>query len=271
MQKRLLGILASVAVIAAACGGATTSLGAAAGVGRARCSAAPAATPAPSGADLADEQILTIDLGSEPPTLDPNKAQDSTSIAVLHALHRGLRLLRQGPQGRARRSPSRCRRLGRRQDPDLHTCGRASTATATRSSPATSSTAGSALVDPRTAAPYAYVMARSPVRPTCSALPGADPAPTDADIDALLDNLGVTAPDDKTFVVNLDTPATYFPSVAGPVDHRPRSRRSGSPAPNATEAANYVSSGPFILDTWDHNSQIVLKPNPNWYGDASRP
>ena len=31
-----------------------------------------------------------MDLGQEPPTLDPNKAQDNASIAVLHALHRGL-------------------------------------------------------------------------------------------------------------------------------------------------------------------------------------
>ncbi len=37
-------------------------------------------------------------------------------------------------------------------------------------------------------------------------------------------------------------------------------------SPNATEAANYVGSGPFILDTWNHNSQIILKPNPNWSG-----
>ena len=39
-------------------------------------------------------------------------------------------------------------------------------------------------------------------------------------------------------------------------------------SPNFTEAANYVGSGPFILDEWDHNSQIVLKPNPNWAGDV---
>ena len=29
-----------------------------------------------------------------------------------------------------------------------------------------------------------------------------------------------------------------------------------------------MSSGPFILDTWDHNSLIVLKPNPFWWGDV---
>ena len=42
------------------------------------------------------------------------------------------------------------------------------------------------------------------------AMAGADPAPPDAEIDAALDKLGVAAPDDKTFVVSLDTPATYF-------------------------------------------------------------
>ncbi len=23
-----------------------------------------------------------------------------------------------------------------------------------------------------------------------------------------------------------------------------------------------------MLDTWNHNSQIILKPNPNWYGEV---
>ena len=35
---------------------------------------------------MADDQTLRIDLGQEPPTLDPNKAQDNASIAVLREI-----------------------------------------------------------------------------------------------------------------------------------------------------------------------------------------
>ena len=123
------------------------------------------------------------------------------------------------------------------------------------------------LVDPRTAAPYSYVMAEVAGAGDLLAMAGADPATPDAEVDAALEKLGVAAPDDKTFVVTLDTPATYFLSamtlwVGVPIQEK------WITSEGATEAANYVSSGPFVLDTWDHNSQIILKPNPNWYGDV---
>jgi len=267
MQKRLFGILASVAVIAAACGGATTS--SAPPASTAPGESAPAVTPAPSVSDMADDQVLHIDLGQEPPTLDPNKAQDSTSIAVLHALSRGLlywdKDLKVVPELAA----------------DLPVVSAdAKTLTFTLRDGATYSNgdpivAGDLvygwkrLLDPRTAAPYAYVMCEVA---GADALLGADNGcgdkavpTTDADIDAALANLGVAAPDDKTFVVTLAKPATYFQSVialwiAVPVQEK------WVTSPNFTEAGNYVSSGPFILDTWAHNSQIILKPNPTWYG-----
>ena len=272
MQKRLLGILASIAVIAAACGGATTSPSAAppasAAPGQ---SAAPAATPAPSVSDLADEQILHIDLGQEPPTLDPNKAQDSTSIAVLHALHRGLVYFDKD----LKIVPALAAAL-----PEVSADSKTLTFTLKddlKYSNGDPIVAGDFVygikrtLDPRTAAPYAYVLCEIE---GADALLGAangcgdKEAPTaDADIDAALDKVGVTAPDDKTVVVQLSKPATYFTSVlalwiAVPVQEK------WITSANATEAANYVGSGPFMLDTWDHNSQIILKPNPNWTGDV---
>ncbi len=54
------------------------------------------------------------------------------------------------------------------------------------------------LVDPRTAAPYSYVTAEIDGAPDLLAMAGADPAPSDATIQAALDKLGVSAPDDKT-------------------------------------------------------------------------
>ena len=67
------------------------------------------------------DQILKIDLGQEPPTLDPNKAQDSTSIAVLHALNRGLVYFDKDLKIVPALAECAAERLGRRQDPDLHT------------------------------------------------------------------------------------------------------------------------------------------------------
>jgi oligopeptide transport system substrate-binding protein len=122
------------------------------------------------------------------------------------------------------------------------------------------------LVDPRTAAPYSYVTAEIDGAPDLLAMAGADPAPSDATIQAAIDKLGVSAPDDKTFVVKLNTAASYFLTaltlwVFVPIEEK------WVTSPNFTEAGNYVSSGPFVLDSWTHNTELVLKPNPNWWGD----
>jgi oligopeptide transport system substrate-binding protein len=260
MQKRLLGILASVAVIAAACGGATTSSAPPAASGEPPASSE-ASTPPDS--NLAAEQVLRIDLGTEPPALDPNLAQDSTSIAVLNALHRGLTYLNEDLVA----SPALA------ESWDFSADGKTITfhlrdAVYSNGDPIVAGDfvySWKRLVDPRTAAPYAYNMADVVGGADLVALAGADPAPTDAEIDALLDEFGVSAPDDKTFVVNLVKPATYFLAIAG-LWHSAPIQASWIESPNATEAENYVSSGPFIMTTWDHNSQIILEPNTTYWG-----
>ena len=267
MQKRLFGILASIAVIAAACGGATTSSTAPSTAPAASGSAAPVESAAPSTADLATDQILKIDLGTEPATLDPNKAQSSDAIAVLSALQRGLVYFDKD----LKVVPELAKDL-----PVVSADAKTLTFTlkdGIKYSNGDPIVAGDfvysmkRLIDPRTAAPYSYVMAEVAGAADLLALAGKDPAPTDAEVDALLAKVGVSAPDDKTLVINLDKPATYFTSVLALWINVPIEKKWIT-SPNATEAANYVGTGPFILTTWNHNSQIVLKPNPNWSGDV---
>ena len=261
MQKRLFGILASVAIVVAACGGATATSAPPASTGPGE---SPAAS-APPDSNLADEQIIRMALSGEPPTLDPTLAQDSNSLAVLRSLHRPLAYIDKDLQVVPALAESW------EVSPDAKTL--TFTLRDAKYSNGDPIVAGDLvyswkrLVDPRTAAPYSYVMAEVAGGPELLDMAGADPAPSDADIDAALVAFGVAAPDDKTFVVTLHTPATYFLSVMTLWVTVPIQEKWITSA-GATEAANYVSSGPFVLDTWDHNSQIILKPNPNWYGDV---
>jgi oligopeptide transport system substrate-binding protein len=263
MQKRLLGILASIAVIAAACGGATPSSAPPAGE-----SPAPgesAAASAPPDSNLAAEQVLRYGIVQEPATLDPNAAQDSVSLAILGGLHRGLVYL----DADFNVVPALAESWDISEDAKTLTF-HLRDAQYSNGDPIVAGDfvySFKRLADPRTAAPYSYVATEIVGGAELIGMAGADPAPSDADIDAALENLGVSAPDDKTFVVQLDTPATYFLSALTLWVFVPL-QESWITSEGATEAANYVSSGPFLLDTWDHNSQVILKPNPNWWGEA---
>ena len=75
----------------------------------------------------------------------------------------------------------------------------------------------------------------------------------------------MAAPDDKTFTVTLTHPTGYFLQLATLWNTAPMQKKWAE-TPNFTEAANYVSSGPFMMKEWTHQSEIVLVPNPNWYG-----
>jgi oligopeptide transport system substrate-binding protein len=261
MRKRLLGIVVCAVVTAASCQKSTGS------------PAPPAATepgtsaepsPAPE-SNLAANQVLRIDTNLEPPTLDPTLAADATSVVVLRALHGGLTTLDKD----SRVVPELAKSWDVSPDGKMITFHLRDA----RYSNGDPIVAGDLvyswrrLADPRTAAPYSYVMADIAGGPELQAMAGANPGPTDAAIDVALENLGVSAPDARTFVVHLNRPATYSLSAVTLWVFAPL-QESWITSKNATEAANYVSSGPFVLDAWAHDSEIVLKPNPYWWGDV---
>lgn len=86
-----------------------------------------------------------------------------------------------------------------------------------------------------------------------------------------LDALAVTATDDKTLVVELDAPCSFFGSLAA--------FATLSPVQQATIDANgeawaiapetYVSNGSFYVTEWVPGSHITMSKNPNyWNADA---
>jgi ABC-type oligopeptide transport system substrate-binding subunit len=79
--------------------------------------------------------------------------------------------------------------------------------------------------------------------------------------------VGVRAKDDWTLEVTLEGPRGYFPVLAAYLAalpaHRGAVEKSGD---KWTEAGNIVCNGPFTLEAWEHNKQIVLKKNPHYYG-----
>jgi oligopeptide transport system substrate-binding protein len=138
--------------------------------------------------------------------------------------------------------------------------------------------AARSLADPRNAFDYGYEMCwlagAADVLGTdfgCASgdTPYADPEAgtfDDATVDGLLDNLGVAAPDDQTVVFTLATPTSFWPNITA--------MWLLTPVPEAqtswAEAADIISSGPYMMDSWAHNQQIVLVPNPNWAGDPAK-
>ena len=79
--------------------------------------------------------------------------------------------------------------------------------------------------------------------------------------------VGVRAKDDWTLEVTLEGPRGYFPVLAAYLAALPAYQRAVEKFGDKwTEAANIVTNGPFTLEAWEHNKQMVLRKNPYYFG-----
>jgi ABC-type oligopeptide transport system substrate-binding subunit len=93
---------------------------------------------------------------------------------------------------------------------------------------------------------------------------------SDADWQNLLQNLGVQALDDNTVRFTLTRPASYFPSLVSTWLVRTQPRESVDAGGSVwTEPGNLWTDGPFVLQSWSHNREIILQKNPYWYDAAN--
>jgi ABC-type oligopeptide transport system substrate-binding subunit len=80
------------------------------------------------------------------------------------------------------------------------------------------------------------------------------------------DSVGVKALDDHILQATLEGPRSYFPVLvayfAALPAHRPSVEKY---ADKWTEPVHIVTNGPWVLESWDHNKQFILKKNPHYF------
>src|SRR5215213_4151513 len=237
--RRFAPILAMVATLAA-CGG-DDNAGGGDGTG---------------GNALPAEQVITVNWGAEPPSLDPGLATDTTSSNIL--LNIMDPLVKLGDD--LKPVPSLAESWDISADGKTVTFHLRGDGKWTNGDPVTAEDyvySWKRTVSPELAADYAYqffgivgALEYSSCQKNCA---------------ALARKMGVRAVDDRTLEVKLTTPQPWFIQQVAHHSfiavHRPTVEQFGE---EWTEARNIVTNGPFKLDRWEHASRIDLVKWDGW-------
>lgn len=199
------------------------------------------------------KQILTLNMHTEPPSLDPGQSSDSTSSFILSMLFDGL--VSMGSDDTIQ--PAVAEEYSISDDRLTYTF-KLRDSKWSNGMPVTSHDfeyAWRRTLDPEFPGDFAYHL---------YFIKGAKEA---RENHGSLDNIGIQTPDDKTIIVTLENPTPfflellilpcYFPLCEAVVKDNPNWYLDAGP--------DYVSNGPFKLVEWSHNNQIVVEKNPEYW------
>ncbi len=196
-----------------------------------------------------EHDTLRMNLGTEPPTLDWNIAQDYSSFEIISNIMVGLTRFANDSNGEAISVPG-CAKSWEISDdgltytfhidPQAHwTDGQAVRAQDFLDS-------FNRLLDPITAAPYAELL-------------------------SMIDLQESSVIDDKTLRVKLKYPASYFIYLTSfGITYPIRLDLIKHYGNNWTEPKNLVTNGPFKLKAWQHEYKILLERNDNFFQDLAK-
>ncbi len=241
----LAALVASLALIAAGCGGDDD--GESAGTGT---------TTEEDGGGEAADQTLTVNWGTEPPSLDPGLASDTTSSNIVYNIFDGLIKLDEDLNP----VPNLAESFETSEDGLTVTIVLRDDGAWSNGDPVTAEDfewSWKRTISPELAADYAYQF---------YGIEGAQEYNgCEKSCAALADKVGVNAVDDTTLEITLTSPQPWFTQQLAHHSfmavHRPTVEQFGD---KWTEAANIVTNGPFLLDAWEHNASINLVKNEDW-------
>ncbi|RNB68599.1 peptide ABC transporter substrate-binding protein [Brevibacillus invocatus] len=207
-------------------------------------------------ASASDEHILRLAVMSDPITLDPSVAEDTTSVAFIQALFDGL--TRIGKDGKAHESMAE--KIEVSDDLVTYTF-HLRNAKWSNGDPVTAHDfeyAWKQVIDPENAASYAYQM--FPIKNAEKAQWG----------EASLNEVGVKALNDKTLQVTLEHPTPYFLELTSFYSYYPVNKKLANSNPNWAQNVNtHVGNGPFKLTMWERGDRIKLIKNDNYWDKNS--
>ena len=243
-------LVSSFALVAAGCGGddeeGSSGTGATTG----------------EGAEAAN-QVITVNWGAEPPSLDPGLATDVTSSNILLNIMDPLVALDKD----LKPVPVAAESFETSEDGLTVTLKLRDDLKWTNGDPVTAQDfiySWKRTVSPDLGADYAYqfygVVGAQDYN-SCD--------PKKDDCAALADKMGVKAIDDKTLEIKLTTPQPWFLQQMAHHSFLAVNKKAVDEYGDKwTEAANIVTNGPFNLASWKHNSAIDLVKNPDWRNAA---
>ena len=246
MKKRWLwpaAVVAALALGAAGCGGGNDeNQGAQGGQG-----------------GQAAEQVITVNWGAEPPSLDPGLATDTTSSNILLNIMDPLVKL----DDNLNAVPNAAESWDVSKDGTKVTLHLRDDLKWTNGDPVTASDyvySWKRTISPELGADYAYQF---------FGIKGAEEYnscdPKKDDCAALADKVGVTAPDDKTLEITLTSPQPWFIQQMSHHSFLAVNQKDVEQYGDKwTEAANIVTNGPFKLARWEHDSRIDLVKWDQW-------
>jgi oligopeptide transport system substrate-binding protein len=240
-------LVTSLALVAAGCGGDDEE---AAGTG---------ATTGASGGNEAADQTITVNWGTEPPSLDPGLASDVTSANILFNIMDPLVKL----DDDLNPIPAAAESFETSEDGKTVTFKLRDDIKWTNGDPVTAQDfeySWKRTVSPELAADYAYQF---------SPIVGADEYnscdPKKDNCKALADKMGVKAVDDKTLEVTLKAPTPWFLQQVAHHSFLAVNKKAVEKFGDKwTEPANIITNGPFKLERWEHNANIDLVKWDQW-------
>jgi len=242
----VVGLFGAFAFATAGCGGGNESSGGATGGGE---------------TGTAANQTMTMSWGTEPPSLDPGLATDTTSSNVL--LNIMDPLIKLDPNT-LDAQPNLAESWDVSADGKTVTYHLRKDGKWTNGDPVTAGDfvySWKRTISPELAADYAYQF--------YGIVGAADYNSCTKNCDALADKVGVEAPDDSTLVVHLTSAQPWFVQQSAHSSFLAVNKSAVEQFGDKwTEPENIVTDGPFKLAKWEHDSEIDLVKNDDWRGAA---